>query len=64
MQLINEKVDTERFKTLFKIIIPLYDSIFLKLREIAEMIKPDLFFCDTLNNEPCFDVAWLMKKNL
>ncbi|GBC02649.1 hypothetical protein RclHR1_04730010 [Rhizophagus clarus] len=62
--LVNEKVDTGRFKAVFKNHYAAYESIFLKLKEVAETIKPDLFFCDTLNNEPCFDVAWLMKKPL
>ncbi|CAB4464015.1 unnamed protein product [Rhizophagus irregularis] len=64
IQLVKEKVDVGRFKKVFKNHYAAYDSIFLRLKEISEMIKPDLFFCDTVNNEPCFDVAWLMKKPL
>ena len=39
-----------------------FDSKFLKFKEISEIVKPDLFFCDAFQNDLCFDVAWLMKK--
>ncbi len=63
-KLVNDKVDAGKFKNVFKSHYESYKNMFLRLKEIAEIIKPDLFFCDTANNEPCFDVAWLMKKPL
>ncbi|CAG8645540.1 3588_t:CDS:2, partial [Scutellospora calospora] len=37
---------------------PEYREIFLT----NILIKPDLFFCDYVTNEACFDLAWKLKK--
>jgi hypothetical protein len=65
-KIVYEKNDLTQFNFVFGdgMIDRIYNSTFLKLKEIAEIVKPDLLFCDTLNNAACFDVAWLMKKPL
>jgi hypothetical protein len=51
-----------KLKNIFKKRFDGYNSTFSQVMKISEMVKPDLFFCDTLNNESCFDVAWLKNK--
>ena len=58
------KFDITKFEVVLKTRFELYNETYLKLKEISEAIKPDLFLCDTLNNEPCADMAWTMKKPL
>jgi hypothetical protein len=60
--LIYEKFDLSKYKVVLEIRTKTYNETFLRLRQISEVVKPDLFLCDTLSNEACVDVAWLMKK--
>ncbi|CAG8804365.1 29339_t:CDS:2, partial [Gigaspora margarita] len=39
-----------------------YTKYFNDYLQAYKEIKPDLFFCDYIANEPCFDLAWKLKK--
>ena len=62
--MVYEKFDVSKFKVVFERRCQTYNETLLRLKQISEAVKPDLFFCDTLNNEACIDVAWLTKKPL
>ncbi|GBB97790.1 hypothetical protein RclHR1_03070006 [Rhizophagus clarus] len=62
LELVQGKFDMEKVKIIFQKRFETYNSTFVQLEKISEIVKPDLFFCDILNNESCFDVAWLKNK--
>ncbi|CAG8614809.1 uncharacterized protein OCT59_025516 [Rhizophagus irregularis] len=62
VDLVQGKFNIGKLQNIFKKRFDSYNSTFLQLKVISEIVKPDLFFCDTLNNEPCFDMAWVKNK--
>ncbi|CAB5379184.1 unnamed protein product [Rhizophagus irregularis] len=62
VDLVQGKFNIGKLQNIFKRRFDSYNSTFLQLKVISEIVKPDLFFCDTLNNEPCFDMAWVKNK--
>ncbi|CAG8524630.1 1283_t:CDS:2 [Diversispora eburnea] len=57
-----EEYTFKKFKKQRKISNSEYLDRFKIYMEAATEFKPDLFFCDFLMNEACYDVAWKLKK--
>lgn len=61
-ELFFEEYTFKKFKKQRKISNSEYLDRFKTYMDAATEFKPDLFFCDFLMNEACYDAAWKLKK--
>src|SRR3954447_9112039 len=61
-EVINKEFDFRRMAMFHKFSVKTYSDTFKKYKNAAKNYNIDLFFCDTLLNDACLDVAHALKK--
>src|SRR3954447_3472533 len=61
-EVINKEFDFRKVAMFHKLSVKTYSDTFKKYKNAAKNYNIDLFFCDTLVNDVCLDVAHALKK--